>query len=191
MGFLRSQHLHLQKIFTMQPGDSLLSFQLKGSDQQMHRSDELHKRDASVIIFSCNHCPYVRAYVTRIRDLIQRYQNRNVGFFLINANDAGQYPEDSFEHMIPMAEHLGIGGNYLHDETQEIAKAYGAERTPEVFVFDKNRRLVYQGAIDDNWEKPDEVSIHYLKAALDAVLENQEVLVKETQARGCTIKWKK
>jgi peroxiredoxin len=174
----------------MQSGDSLLPFQLKGTDQHMHGSEELREKDASVIIFTCNHCSYVRAYATRMHDLIQHYQNRNVGFFLINANDAKQYPEDSFEHMIPMAEHLGVSGNYLHDETQEIAKAYGAERTPEVFVFDKNKRLVYHGAIDDNWEKSDEVSIHYLKAALDAVLEKQEILVKKTQARGCTIKWK-
>jgi peroxiredoxin len=158
----------------MRPGDFLVPFQLKGTDQQMHRSDELQEKDASVIIFTCNHCPYVRAYVTRLREIIKRYQNLHVGFFLINAMMPRHYPEDSFEHMIPMAEHLGIGGNYLHDETQEIAKAYGAERTPEVFVFAKNKSLVYHGAIDDNWEKPDEVSIHYLKAALDAVLEMQK-----------------
>lgn len=173
----------------MQLGDAL--FNLKGTDHRMHSSDELREKDASVIIFACNHCPYVRAYVTRLRNIIQQYRDRNVGFFLINANDERQYPADSFEHMIPMAEHLGIGGNYLHDESQQIAKAYGAERTPEVFLFDKNKKLAYHGAIDDNWEKPEEVSIHYLKAALDAVLENQEVLVKETHARGCTIKWKK
>jgi thiol-disulfide isomerase/thioredoxin len=175
----------------MQLGDVLISFYLKGTDQQIHSSEELQNKDASVIIFACNHCPYVRAYVTRMRNIIQQYRNRNVGFFLINANDAKQYPDDSFEQMIPMAKHLGIGGNYLYDETQEIAKAYGAERTPEVFLFDKSKKLAYHGAIDDNWEKPDEISIHYLKVALDAVLENQEVLVKDTQARGCTIKWKK
>ncbi|HYV93371.1 MAG TPA: thioredoxin family protein [Chitinophagales bacterium] len=175
----------------MNLGDSLIPFHLKGTDSKMHSSDELESINASVIIFSCNHCPYVRAYITRLRDIIQQYQNRSVGFFLINSNDAKHYPADSYQNMIPMAEHIGIGGNYLHDETQEIATAYGAQRTPEVFLFGKNKRLVYHGAIDDNWEKPDEVSINYLAAALDAVLNNQEVLVNETQARGCTIKWKK
>lgn len=175
----------------MQLGDALIPFYLKGTDQKMHNSDELHEKEASAIIFACNHCPYVHAYATRMRDIIKEYRVRNVGFFLINANDARQYPTDSFEQMIPMAEHLGIGGSYLNDETQEIARAYGAERTPEVFLFDKNKKLRYHGAIDDNWEKPDEVSIHYLRAALEAVLESHEMLVKETHVRGCTIKWKK
>ena len=175
----------------MQLSDPLIPFYLKGTDQRMHSSEELVEKDASVIIFACNHCPYVHAYATRLRDIIQQYQGRNTGFFLINSNDAKQYPDDSFERMIPMAEHLGISGNYLYDETQEIAIAYGAARTPEAFLFDKNKKLAYHGAIDDNWEKPDEVSIYYLQAALDAVLENQEVLVKDTYARGCTIKWKK
>ena len=175
----------------MQLDDPLIPFQLKGTDLQMHGTGQLKNNQAVVIIFACNHCQYVRAYVTRLRDLFRRNQNRDVSFFLINSNDARQYPEDSFDHMVKMAEHLGIGGNYLHDESQDTARAYGAERTPEVFLFSKDRKLVYHGAIDDNWEKPEEVSVHYLEAALDAVFENEEVLVKQTQAKGCTIKWKK
>jgi hypothetical protein len=175
----------------MKIGDALIPFELSGTDHNCHGSEELKEKNVSVILFACNHCPYVRAYVTRIRAMILRYQNRNAGFFLINSNDASQYPADSFDQMIPMAEHLGIGGNYLYDETQQVAMSFGAQRTPEAFVFNKNQTLVYHGGIDDNWEKPDEVSINYLEAALDAVLENQEVLVKETQPKGCTIKWKK
>ncbi len=174
----------------MDIGSKLIPFNLRGTDLHYHGIDETSGSAAIAVIFVCNHCPYVRAYVTRIRNIVEQYQNRNVAFFLINSNDADQYPSDSFEQMIPMASHLGIDGRYLYDESQEIAIAFGAKRTPETYLFNKDHVLVYHGAIDDNWEEADQVSISYLEASLNAVLENQEVLVKETQARGCTIKWK-
>ena len=175
----------------MNTGEPLIPFWLIGTDGNTHDTTDFRDKIAITIIFICNHCPYVRAYVSRIRDIAQKYNDLNVGFFLINSNDPKQYPEDSFQNMILLSEHLGVGGNYLYDESQQVAVAYGAQRTPEAYLFDRNKKLVYHGAIDDSWENPDNVSIHYLEAAIDTVLDEEEVLVKETQAIGCSIKWKK
>jgi thiol-disulfide isomerase/thioredoxin len=145
-----------------------------------------------VIIFTCNHCPYARAYIERIARLVTEYEKRNVGFFAISANDVSKYPEDSFENMIPMGKQLNLDGKYLYDESQQVAKAFSAERTPEVYVFNRHNRLVYHGLIDDNanYKMPQEVRHTYLKDALDAVLAGKEVIEKDTKAIGCTIKWK-
>lgn len=111
-------------------------------------------------------------------------------FVAINANDAVKYPSDSFEAMVERAKEKGFNFPYLHDESQAIARAYGAQRTPEVFVFDRERRLCYHGAIDDNYKDPGAVKQHYLRSALDAVLAGKAAPVGETAPVGCTIKWK-
>lgn len=176
----------------MQLNTILPDFSLKGTDGQMRSTRDYAGKDAVVIIFTCNHCPYARAYVERISRLVAEYEKRNVGFYAINANDVARYPEDSFENMIPMGKMLNLDGKYLFDESQEIARAFAAERTPEVYVFDKQRRLVYHGLIDDNanYKEPREIKRHYLREALEAVLSGKEVTVKDTKPVGCTIKWK-
>jgi len=170
--------------------DQAPAFNLRGVDGKMHSLDELKGQKGVAVIFSCNHCPYVKAYEDRMIQLAKEYQPKGINFVLINANDPVKYPEDSFENMIKRAEEKGYPFPYLHDETQEIARAYGAERTPEVFLFDSELKLRYHGTIDDNWEDASKATKHYLKDALEALLIGQEPPVPETAPVGCTIKWK-
>lgn len=176
----------------MQLNDTLPDFTLPGTDNKTHSADDYRGKNATVILFTCNHCPYARAYIGRISALVAEYEKKNVGFFAINPNDAVKYPEDSFENMMPMGKLLHLDGKYLFDESQAVAKTFAAERTPEVYVFNKQRKLVYHGLIDDNanYKLPQEITKRYLRDALDAALSGGEVLEKETKAVGCTIKWK-
>ncbi len=118
------------------------------------------------------------------------YGPKNVQLIVINANDATKYPADSFPMMKERATEQGFNFPYLYDETQEVARSYGAQHTPEVFVFDNQNQLHYHGSIDDSHDDPKAVKHHYLRAALDAVLAGQTAPVGETQSVGCTIKWK-
>lgn len=176
----------------MQINDLLPEFTLPGTDGKLHSTGDYATKDAVVIFFTCNHCPYARAYVERISALVADYEQRNVGFYAINPNDAVKYPEDSFENMIPMGNQLNLHGKYLYDESQQVAHIYTAQRTPEVFVFNKERRLIYHGLIDDNanYKEPRPVTRRYLRDALDATLDGTEIEEKVTQPIGCSIKWK-
>ena len=171
-------------------GDSAPGFSLKGVDGQTHSLEELKGEKGIAVIFSCNHCPYVKAYEDRMIELAKEYQPKGVQFVLINANDPVKYPDDSFENMQKRAQEKGYPFPYLWDETQEVARAYGAERTPEAFLFDSELRLQYHGAIDDNWEDPTKVTKRYLRDALEALLAGREPEVRDTPPVGCTIKWK-
>jgi len=141
-------------------------------------------------MFSCNHCPTVKAYEDRFVELQRDYKDKGVGLIAINPNDDKNYPEDSFENMKIRAREKDFNFPYLRDESQKVARAYGAERTPEVFVFDGKRTLVYHGRIDDNVYDPRQVRQNYLRDALDAVLEERKVPLEDTEPVGCTIKWK-
>jgi len=172
-------------------GDPLIPFRLPGVDGRMHGTDDYADTPVLVVIFSCNHCPYVQAWEDRMIAIQRDYLDRGVQFLVINSNDPTQYPEDSFEEMQKRARLKGYPFPYLFDETQEVARAYGAERTPEVFVFDRDRRLRYHGAIDDNYEDPSRVRAHYLRDALDALLAGEPVPVEDTRPVGCTVKWRR
>jgi thiol-disulfide isomerase/thioredoxin len=141
------------------------------------------------VIFMCNHCPYVLAWLDRLTAIAEDYADKRVAFAAINSNDPAKYPADSFEGMQELAKERGLPFPYLHDETQEVATAYGAERTPEIFVFDSDLKLRYHGAPDDNYDET-QSSVPYLRNALDAVLAGQRPPVDETPPVGCTIKWK-
>lgn len=144
---------------------------------------------ATVVVFSCNHCPYVMAWEGRLNDIARDYAARGVSTVAINANDAVKYPADSFEAMEERAADRGFVFAYARDERQEVARAYGAERTPEVFVVDGAGRVAYHGAVDDSREAA-EVGTTYLRDALDAVLGGSAPATAETPAVGCTIKWR-
>jgi len=144
---------------------------------------------ALVVVFTCNHCPYAQAWEERLLQVGRDYAGR-AGMVMLNANDPVKYPADSPEAMATRAREHQFSVPYLHDADQSVARAYSAERTPEVFVFDADRRLAYHGAVDDNYDEAAQVTSHYLREALDAVLAGQPVARPETQARGCTIKWK-
>lgn len=172
-------------------GSRMIDFNLKNVDGKIISSKELSQgKKATVIIFSCNHCPYVQAWEERMIQMGKTYGPRGAAFALINANDPVKYPEDSFPEMVKRAKDKGYPFPYLHDETQAIAKAYGATRTPEVFLFDAQGVLKYHGRIDDNYEDPKRVRSHDLKEALEAVLAGQSPAVTDTPVIGCTIKWK-
>jgi peroxiredoxin len=171
-------------------GDKALPFNLPGVDAANHSLGEYSGKEAVVVIFSCNHCPYVRAWEDRMVQVQRDYASRGVQLVAINANDAAKYPEDSFAKMKERAREKHFNFSYLRDESQEVARAYGAERTPEVFLFDKTATLRYHGVIDDNYDDPTAVKLTYLRDALDAVLSGTQPQTTETRPVGCSIKWK-
>ena len=171
-------------------GDKLIAFDLPGVDEVNHSSSDYSDAQALAVIFSCNHCPYVRAWEDRMVEIQADYAGRGVRLVAINSNDPAKYESDSFPEMKVRAAEKGFNFPYLHDETQEIAHAYGAERTPEVFLFNKSGELKYHGAIDDNYDDPDAVESTYLRDALDAILAGEDPSVAQTPPVGCTVKWK-
>jgi peroxiredoxin len=171
-------------------GDRVIPFNLPGVDGVNHALGEYSGRTAVAVIFSCNHCPYVRAWEDRMVQIQADYAPRGVQLVAINVNDASKYPEDSFSKMKERAREKGFNFPYLRDESQDVARAYGAERTPEVFLFDKSGTLRYHGAIDDNYDDPAQVKVKYFRDALDAVLSGTPPHTAETKAIGCSIKWK-
>ncbi|MDR5683663.1 MAG: thioredoxin family protein [Armatimonadota bacterium] len=171
-------------------GDRAIPFSLPGVDGKTHSLHDYLKDRVVAVIFSCNHCPYVRAWEDRMVAIQRDYADRGVQLLAINANDDVKYPEDSFEKMRERAAEKGFNFPYLRDATQEVARAYGAQRTPEVFLFDREGILRYHGAIDDNYEDPGAVRRHHLREALDSILEGRDPPVTETPPVGCTVKWK-
>jgi peroxiredoxin len=171
-------------------GDPMPAFRLPGVDGNNHSNDDFADEKALIVIFSCNHCPYVKAYEDRMIEIQRDYADRGVQLIAICSNDAVNYPEDSFANMKRNADMKGYNFPYLRDETQDVARAFGAEKTPHLFVFGPDRTLAYEGRIDDNHENPRAVKRRYLREALDAILAGKPVPEPETFAIGCTIKWK-
>jgi thiol-disulfide isomerase/thioredoxin len=170
--------------------DSLPSFKnLRNVDGKTLSSDNF-KSDVLVIVFSCNHCPYVQAYEDRMIRFQKDYASKSVQLVAINSNDTKNYPDDDFPSMVQRAGAKGFNFPYLRDEDQSVADAFGATHTPQFFVFDKSRRLRYSGKMDDNWKEPQSVKETYLREAVDAVLAGKPVKTAETFSIGCTIKWK-
>ena len=145
-------------------------------------------KEGTLVIFSCNHCPFVKAWQGRIASIGNAAKGKGVGVIVVNSNDPADYPEDSFSEMQKRAQQLGFTFPYVVDATSDVARAYGATRTPEAFLFDKDGRLVYHGAIDDSKEA-DKVTQHYLQDAVDALVGGKEVATKETKFVGCGIKF--
>jgi peroxiredoxin len=169
--------------------ESAPAFDLPGVDGRNHTTDEYADATILVLVQSCNHCPYVLAWEGRIDALAREYADRGVRFVAVNSNDAEAYPADSFDAMVEHAREAGYSFDYLYDASQEVARALGSERTPEAFVFDADRRLVYHGAVDDNREEAD-VTTNYLRDALEAALAGQTPPVADTPPVGCTVKWR-
>jgi peroxiredoxin len=164
-------------------------FDLPGVDGQNHSLDSYTDADVLVLVQSCNHCPYVQAWEGRLSEIASNFANRGVRVVAINSNDAGSHPEDSFDEMRKRSREQGFTFDYLYDEPQAVARALDAERTPEVFVYDRDRRLRYHGAIDDNRDETG-VSQRYLRDALGALLAGNDPPAAETPPVGCTVKWR-
>ena len=165
------------------------SFTLRGVDGRDHSLADYGDASALVLVQSCNHCPYVRAWEGRLNAIQKDYAERGVRIVAISSNDAASHPEDSFEQMQVRAREQQFNFDYLYDESQSVARSLGAERTPEVFVFDGDRKLAYHGAIDDNRDET-AVTSDYLRDALDAVLSGAAPAVADTPPVGCTVKWR-
>ncbi|NQU10078.1 thioredoxin family protein [bacterium] len=144
----------------------------------------------TLVIFSCNHCPYVKAWEERIAQLGNDYQKKGVGVIQINANDPA-VAGDTFEAMQQRAKERGFEFPYVVDASSGVARAFGASRTPEVFLFDAAGQLVYHGTVDDNYQSPADVKERYLADALTALVAGAEIKVKEIKAIGCSIKFRK
>ncbi len=164
-------------------------FTLPGVDGRSHSLGEYEQANVLALVQSCNHCPYVQAWEGRLKAIQRDYADRGVRVVAVNSNDAAIQPEDSFERMIERAAEQEFNFDYLRDERQSLARALGAERTPEVFVFGPDRQLAYHGAIDDNRDDT-AVTANYLRDALDAVLAGQAPPIAETAPVGCTVKWR-
>jgi peroxiredoxin len=170
--------------------DPAPDFSLKAVDGKIYSLKDFASAKALVVIFSCNHCPYVKAYEGRMIAIQKDYLAKGARFAVINSNDSVKYPDDSFAEMAKRAKERGFNFPYLQDETQETARRYGATHTPHLFVFDTARRLAYTGKIDDNWEDASAVKSQYLRDALDDILAGKPLRLPQTHAIGCTIKWK-
>jgi peroxiredoxin len=144
----------------------------------------------TLVMFSCNHCPYVKAWEDRIASIGNGAPARGVGVIVINANDPEAYPEDDYAAMQKRAQEKGFEFPYVVDATSDVARAFGATRTPEVYLFDAAGKLAYRGAIDDNAQDAAKAQRRYLADAIDALAAGREVAERETKAIGCSIKFR-
>jgi peroxiredoxin len=173
-------------------GTTAPDFSLPDTDGRIVSLGDFAGRKALLVLFICNHCPYVKHIRHELAKLCSEYQKEDVGIVAINANDVANYPDDSPEKMKRERAEAGYTFPYLFDETQEVARAYRAACTPDFYVFDDRRRLVYRGQMDDSRpESGTPVTGRDLRAALDAVLEGRPVSEEQRPSLGCNIKWKK
>jgi peroxiredoxin len=174
--------------FTLQIGDSAPAFSLPATDGQTYSLNEFDDQ-VLVIFFTCNHCPYVFGSDENTRAIAEQFAELGVRFVAINSNSKNTYAEDSFEHMVERMEEYKFPWIYLHDESQEVALAYGALRTPHFFVFDENRKLVYTGRAIDNPRNWKESTTHELVDALETFLAGNPIAMPVTNPVGCNVKW--
>lgn len=174
-------------------GDKARNFTLKNVDGKMVSLSDYGSAKGFIIVFTCNACPFAKAYESRIMKLDQQYAAKGYPVIAIMPNDVEKQEEDSFENMKKRSEEKGYTFPYLIDETQKIAKSYGAKVTPHVYVLDKNGdelTVAYIGGIDNNARDASKVDEKYVEQAVDALLKGKEIPEKETRAVGCSIKWK-
>jgi len=170
-------------------GDTVPAFTLTDTEGARHEVPADPAPPATVLIQTCNHCPYVIAWNPRLRAVAEEYGPRGVRFLAISSNNPETHPADSPERMAQFVRDQDWPIPYAFDESQDVARALGSARTPELFVLDGAHRLVYHGAPDSSHEDPSE-NAAWLRAALDAVLDGREVERAETPPRGCSVKWR-
>lgn len=175
-------------------GDKATDFKLKNVDGNMVSMADYKDARGFIVVFTCNHCPVSKKYEQRIIDLDNAYSPKGFPVIAINPNDKDVQPADSYEEMVKLAAKKEYPFPYLYDETQEVAKAYGATRTPHVFILSKEKGdlvVEYIGAIDNNSKSADAADEKYVEDAVDALLDGNDVALTYTKAVGCTIKWAK
>jgi len=174
----------------MNIGDVLNPFELPSISGKSVSSFDYADKSSLLVIVTCNHCKYSQAYWNRIVKLAHKYEEDNLGIVAICGNDADKYPQDSFANMVDISNQCQFTFEYLHDAEQNVLKSLGAGRTPEVFLFNSKRELVYKGAIDDSWENEATVTSVYLEDAIEYALDGVDIDYPEVPAVGCSIKWK-
>lgn len=175
-------------------GDEAADFKLKNIDGKMVSLSDFKNAKGFIVVFTCNHCPYAKKYEDRIIELDKKYKSQGYPVIAINPNDPNVQPEDSYQQMIERAKQKGFTFPYLVDEGQKIYPQYGATKTPHVFVLKKEngKNIVkYIGAIDNNYDNPNDVSEYYAQDAVNALIKGEPVKMTKTVAIGCTIKVKK
>lgn len=173
---------------TLALGARAPDFDLPAVDGKRYSLTSFADKHALVVMFSCNHCPYVKDFEGRMVSIQRDYAAKGVQLVAINSNDEKAYPEDSFDAMVKRAKEKGFNFPYLRDQSQKIVEAYGGVCTPHVFAFDSGRVLRYRGRIDDSRD-PSKVTSHDLRNALDDLLRGVAVRVPDTKPFGCSIKW--
>jgi peroxiredoxin len=175
--------------FTLQIGEKAPDFELPATNGKTYSLSDFDGAAVLVIFFTCNHCPYVIGSDEVTRKTVEKFLPRGVKFVGINSNSKHTYPEDDFEHMVARMKQNKFPWLYLYDESQEIAEAYGALRTPHFYVFDKDRKLIYTGRGVDNPRETSRMKVNDLERALEEHLAGKPVSVPMTNPIGCNVKW--
>jgi peroxiredoxin len=175
--------------FTLQIGESAPDFKLPATDGKSYQLSDFSDARVLVVFFTCNHCPYVLGSDEVTRQTANKFSPQGVKFVGINANSKITHPDDDFEHMVARMEEQKFPWIYLYDETQEVAWAYGALRTPHFYVFDQNRKLIYTGRGVDNPRETHKMTVNNLERALDEHLSGKPVSESLTNPIGCNVKW--
>ncbi len=175
--------------FTLSLGQSAPDFALPGVDGKTWTLAAVKDAPVLIIVFTCNHCPYVTGSQDRLDRLYAQYASRGVRMIAINSNETDGHPTDSFDHMVQRSAALKLGYPYVRDDSQEVAKVYGALRTPHFYVFDGQRKLRYTGRIDDQPRDATKATTHELRDALDDLLAGRPVRTAVTNPIGCNVKW--
>ena len=178
----------MESVISLKTGDNAPEFNLKGIDDQMHSLNDYSKKGL-LVIFMCNHCPFVKAKIEAIKELHDKFKD-DISIVGINSNDSVKYPDDDFDSMKAVAKEKGLEIDYLVDETQEIAKKYGAVCTPDPFLFDSEKKLIFHGRIDDAMNPEAEVSEKVMINNIQRFLEGQKIEKDFDPSIGCSIKWK-
>ena len=171
-------------------GSPLPSFSLPGTDGSQYDQEYFADATLSLVVFTCNHCPYVKGSDEMLLGLLREYAPRGLKAVLISANDAQKYPDDSFEMMQKKAKEWDIPCPYLYDESQDVARSFDAQCTPECFLFDASGALIFHGSVSDNPRDPSGVSKQYLRTALDQALGGASPDPAFVHSIGCSIKWR-
>ncbi len=179
----------LESQIKLKTGDQAPDFDLMGIDDKKHSLNDYKDYDGLLVVFICNHCPYVKAKVEALKEIHEKF-NGKVPLVGINSNDSTNYPDDSFENMKKIADEKGIKFDYLVDDSQEIAKKYGATCTPDPFLFDKDRKLVFHGRIDNAMNPDDSATEKTMIDNMEKLLANEKIEKDFDPSIGCSIKWK-
>ena len=171
-------------------GTLLPAFQLPDTNGTVHSSERLRGPKGLLVIFTCNHCPYAKAVWPRIISLAMHAKNLGIHTVGINPNIHPDYPEDAPGVMKEKIREWGISFPYLIDESQNVAREYKAQCTPDIYLFDKNTKLVYHGRVDDNWQDESKVKKHELREAIDNLAKGKPIESKQVPSMGCSIKWR-